>query len=363
MKTSVFFSKLQGKRDDAKFHSVAEFCRIVSNDCAADIYGYFSRFYAAYIADVEKEKKSEGETRDEFTKRVLRKAETKVKSMKTAELKETALYKTFSSKNQLFKLVRTISPCFYDEDGKHLFARIQRIAINTSKLTREQITDYLEQGYIVITLDIPNGKKVEIVTRLQKTENGVFSESLTKGYFYNKLEETRKQRKEKFADLEDSTVFFFDEDNNICTLKEYDKMNFTLLYSYVSEYAQRENFARVQTQQQMEKKVKAQKDTLKANQRFDEKISVAFNKLLDYRNKVNQEYKGQYITNENNRNLVTANFIKLITEYKAACQKRFADWKENENEFLTDTKQVFTILTTAKIEKKTGKKTAKKKAA
>ena len=361
MKTNVFFSKLQGKKDDAKLHTVSEFCRIVANDCCIDIYGYFSRFYSAYISDIENEKKNENENRNDFLLRVQRKAENKIKRMKTAELRESNLFKIFSSKNQLFKLIRTISPCFYDENGNHQFARIFRVATNTSKLTREQIADLLESGNIILNLDIPGGKKVEIVTKLYQTENGLYSETLTKGYYYNKLGETRKQRKEKFAELKESSVFFWDKDNNICTLKPYDKMNFQMLYSYISEYAQRENFARVQTQQQKEKKIKSQKETIKANSHFDEQISKSFNKLFEYRNKVKLEHKNTYIQDENTRNLVTANFIKLITEYKLACKKRFPDWKESENDFLADTKTVFSNLTEIPLQtKKTTKKTTKK---
>ena len=377
MKTNVRFSKMQGRNDDKKFHSVAEFCRIVANDVNTDIYGYFANFYAAFIADTLQEKKRTEESQNDFIKRVMNKAYQTAKSTPTKELKETELYKTFSSKNQLFKLVRTISPCFYDENGKHLFAKVQKVAFNTGKLSKETLSEYVKTGYQVFTLDIPadtnknfpKGKKVEICTKVFKTENGVFDICLSRGLYYQNLENTRKQRKEKFANLYESSIFFFDDNDNICTLVENDKMNFATLYAYVSEYAQLQNIEKVSLQQQKEKKEKFQKETIKNQFKFDAAISKAFNALLSYRNKVSKEHNYQFIADENQRNLVVAGFIKLTTEYKAACQKRFADWKESENEFLKDTAKVVHALSIqpeqpkAATKKKTSTKKETKKAA
>lgn len=368
MKAKVNFSKLQGRNDDKKFHSVAEFCRIVANDCTTDIYGYFTSFYAAFLADTTSEKKHESENNDDFKNRVLRNAFQRVKSTPTKELKESALYKTFSSKNQLFKLVRSIMPAFYDEDCNHKFAKVQKVAFNTSKLSRERVEELVSTGYKVFTLDIPaekcnhpNGKKVEIVTKVFKTENGSFDAELTKGYYYNLLDESRKQRKEKFAEFKESSVFFFDENDNICTLVENDKMNFATLYAFMSEYAQRENFAKVENQQQKEKQRKSLLNLFKANKKLDANVSKSFNALLDFRNKVVAENDNAFIADENKRNLVVAGFIKLTTEYKAACQKRFADWKESENPFLQDTANVVRMLTIQPAKKATGKKATTKK--
>ena len=368
MKTKVNFSVSQGRKDDKKFHSVSEFCRIVANDCTNDIYGYFTSFYAAFLADTSNEKKHESESNTDFKNRVLRVSFQRVKSISTKDLKESTLYKTFSSKNQLFKLIRSIMPAFYDDENNHKFAKVQKIAFNTSNLTKEQIQNFLDAGYKLVVLDIPagkcnqpKGKVIEIITKHFKTENGVFDEYLTKGWYYNKLDdETRKQRKEKFADMKESTIYFFDEKENICTLVENDKMNFQTMYSYISEYAQRENFAKVESQQQKEKKTNFQKKQMKNNQKFDDEISRTFNKLLEYRNKVSKEHKNQYITEENDRNLVLAGFIKYTTEYKKACQKRFENWNENENEFLKDTGKVVHILTNKPVTKETTKKTTKK---
>ena len=352
MKTKVNFSKLQGRNDDKKFHSVAEFCRIVSNDCTNDIYGYFTSFYAAFLADTTSEKKHESETNNDFKNRVLRNAFQRVKSTPTKELKESALYKTFSSKNQLFKLVRSIMPAFYDNDYNHKFAKVQKVAFNTSKLSRERLNDLVSVGYKVFTLDIPagkcnqpKGKVVEIVTKHFKTENGIFDIDWTKCYYYDLLDESRKQRKEKFAEMKESSVFFFDENDNICTLVENDKLNFATLYAYISEYAQIENFAKVENQQQKEKQRKTLLNLFKANKKLDASVSKSFNALLDFRNKVVAENNNAFIADEIQRNLVVAGFIKLTTEYKAACQKRFADWKESENPFLQDTAKVARLLT------------------
>ena len=84
---------------------------------------------------------------------------------------------------------------------------------------------------------------------------------------------------------------------------------------------------------------------------------------MSYRNKVSKEHNNQFITDENKRNLVVAGFIKLTTEYKAACQKRFADWKESENEFLKDTAKVVHALTIQPVQPKaaTKKKASTKK--
>lgn len=367
MKTKVNFSKLQGRKDDTRFHSVAEFCRIVANECRNDIYGYFSSFYAAFVADTSTERKHESETNNDYRNRILRNAFQLVKSTPTKELKESTLYKTFSSKNQLFKLVRSISPAFYDTDLNHKFAKQQIIAFNTSKLTTERINEMLATGYKVVSLDIPkgvnvyfpNGKQLEIITKHFRTENGAFCEDETKGYYYNLLSETRKQRKEKFAEMKESSVFYLDKNENICTLVEHDKLNFATLYAYVSEYAQRENFAKVENQQQKERQKKVLFDMWKASKKLDASVSKAFNSLLDFRNKVAKEHKYAYIADENTRNLVVAGFIKLTTEYKAACQKRFADWKENENPFLQDTGKVLKVLT---IQPAQPKADAKKKA-
>lgn len=370
MKTKVNYSKMQGRKDDKKFHSVAEFCRIVANDCTTDIYGYFVNFYAAFVADTSNERKHESETTNDFNNRVLRNALQAVKSMPTKELKESTLYKTFSSKNQLFKLVRSIMPAFYDTDNNHKFAKVQKVAFNTSKLSRERLNDMVSTGYKVLTLDIPkenanypNGKRVEIVTKHFKTENGLFDETLTKGYYYNLLSENRKQRKENFADMKESATFFFDANDNICTLVENDKLNFASLYAFVSEYAQRENFAKVENQQQKEKQRKVLFNLWKANKKLDASVSKTFNALLDFRCKVVAENNNTFIADENKRNLVVANFIKLTTEYKAACQKRFADWKESENGFLQDTANVVRLLTIQPAPKTDAKKASTKKGA
>ena len=370
MKTKVNFSKMQGRKDDKKFHSVAEFCRIVANDCVNDVYGYFMSFYAAFVADTSNERKHESETTNDFYNRVLRNSLQSVKSMSTKELKESALYKTFSSKNQLFKLLRTIMPAFYDVESNHKFAKVQKIAFNTSKLSRERLNDMIETGYKVLTLDIPkdnanypNGKRIEIVTKHFKTENGLFDETLTKGYYYNLLSETRKQRKENFADMKESTTFFFDANDNVCTLVENDKMNFATLYAFMSEYAQRENFAKVENQQQKERQKKTLFNLWKSNKKLDASVSKTFNALLDFRCKVVAENNNAFIADENKRNLVVANFIKLTTEYKAACQKRFVDWKENENGFLQDTANVVRLLTIQPAPKADAKKGAAKKGA
>lgn len=369
MKTNVRFSKMQGRNDDKKFHSVAEFCRIVANDVNTDIYGYFASFYAAFIADTLQEKKRTEESQNDFIKRVMNKAYQTAKSTPTKELKETELYKTFSSKNQLFKLVRTISPCFYDENGKHLFAKVQKVAFNAAKLSTEKINDFIKVGYVSVVLDIPvgkyfpNGKQMTILTKCYKTENGIFDNDATLQHYYNNLSTERKQRKDKFADLKGSAIYFLDDNDNICTLVENDKMNFATLYAYVSEYAQLQNIEKVSLQQQKEKKEKFQKETIKNQFKFDAAISKAFNALLSYRNKVSKEYNNQFIADENKRNLVVAGFIKLTTEYKAACQKRFTDWKESENEFLKDTAKVVHALTIQPVQPKaaTKKKTSTKK--
>lgn len=365
MKTNVRFSKIQGRNDDKKFHSTSEFCRIVANDVITDVYGYFTSFYAAFIADTLGEKKRTEENNDDYVKRVMNKVYQKVKSTPTKELKETALYKTFSSKNQLFKLVRTISPCYYDEENRHRFAKVQKVAFNAAKLSTEKINDLIKVGYASVVLDIPvsnyfpNGKQMTILTKCYKTDNGIFDNDKTLQHYYKKLSEERKQRKDKFLDLKDSAIYFFDENDNICTLVENDKMNFATLYAYISEYAQLQNISKISLQQEKEKKEKHQKEMIKNQFKFDAAISKAFNALLSYRNKVAKENNNQYITDENKRNLAVAGFIKLTTEYKAACQKRFADWKETDNEFLKDTANVVRTLT---IEPAQPKAASKKKA-
>lgn len=357
MKTKINFSKLQGRNDDKKFHSVAEFCRIVANDCANDIYGYFTSFYAAFVADTSSAKKDANESISDFQKRVLRNAFQSVKSTPTKELKESALYKTFSSKNQLFKLVRSIMPAFYDAENNHKFAKVQTIGFNAEKLSSERINEMKETGYKVITLQ-RNNKNVSIITKHFKTEDGVFSQSETEKYFFEQRKAQRKQRVNKFADMIESSVFFFDANENVCTLVENDKMNFATLYAYVSEYAQRENFAKVENQQQKEKQRKTLLNLFKVNKKLDASVSKSFNALLDFRNKVVAENNNAFIADENQRNLVVAGFIKLTTEYKAACQKRFTDWKESENPFLQDTANVVRLLTIQPATKKETKKAA-----
>lgn len=369
MKTSIRFSKLQGRKDDAKFHTVAEFCRIVANDVNLDIYGYFTSFYAAFIADTSNDKKHNSESANDFIKRIMNNAYMKAKSTPTKELKETELYKVFCSKNQLFKLVRTISPCFYDTDNKHQFAKNKVVAFNAAKFSTEKIDDFIKAGYVSVMLDIPeskyfpNGKQLTILTKCYKTESGSFSNDATLQHYYTKLSTERKQRKEKFTEITESSIYYLDANENICTLVANDKMNFQIMYAYISEYAQRQNIAKVSLQQEKEKKENFQKKNLKAQQKFDAGISKTFNALLDFRNKVAKENNFQYITDENTRNLVVAGFIKLTTEYKAACQKRFADWKETDNEFLKDTGKVVQLLTVTPVQPKaaSNKKAAAKK--
>ena len=89
MKTKLNYSKYQGRLDDKKFHSVAEFCRLVANDTVLDVYGYFSNFYASFIADTMKTQKHESENANEYRQRVLRNAFNQVKSTPTKVLKET----------------------------------------------------------------------------------------------------------------------------------------------------------------------------------------------------------------------------------------------------------------------------------
>lgn len=369
MKTNIRFSKLQGRKDDKKFRSVAEFCRIVANDVNLDIYGYFTSFYAAFIADTSSERKHQSESGNDFLKRVMNNAFMKAKSTPTKVLKETELYKVFCSKNQLFKLIRTISPCFYDTDNKHQFAKNKVVAFNAAKFSTEKINDFIEAGYVSVMLDIPeskyfpNGKQLTILTKCYKTENGSFSNDATLQHYYAKLSTERKQRKEKFSEITESSIYYLDANENICTLVAKDEMNFETMYAYISEYAQRQNIAKVSLQQEKERKENFQKKTLKAQQKFDAGISKAFNALLDFRNKVAKENNFQYIADENARNLVVAGFIKLTTEYKAACQKRFADWKESENPFLQDTGKVVQLLTIAPVQPKaaSNKKASAKK--
>lgn len=350
MKTKLNYSKYQGRLDDKKFHSVSEFCRIVANDTNLDCYGYFSNFYASFIADSMQTKKHESENANEYRNRVLRNAFQKVKSMSTKELKGTELFKIFSSKNQLFKLIRSISPCFYNQDGKHKFAKRTIIAFNTSKQTKERTNEMIHSGYKVLTLDIPktdnfpNGKKVEIVTKYFVTEDGVYNEFLSKGEFYGRLDNVRKQRKDKFAECKESPEFFFDANDNIVTLTESDKMNFATLYAYISEYAQIENFKKVETIQETEKRKKTLLNLWNANKKLDTKVSLAFNKVLDYRTKVQTEFKNAYIQDDCKREIVLGTFTKLLAEYKNECKKRFTDWNESENEFISDTAKVIRIL-------------------
>ena len=366
MKTKLNYSKYQGRLDDKKFHSVSEFCRIVSNDTNLDVYGYFSNFYASFIADTMQTKKHESENANEYRQRILRNAFQKVKSIPTKELKETELFKIFSSKNQLFKLIRSISPCFYDQDGKHKFAKRTIIAFNTSKQTKERTNDMISSGYKVVTLDIPktanfpNGKKVEIVTKYFKTENGVFDENLTKGEFYNRLDIVRKQRKDKFSECKESSEFFFDENDNIVTLTENDKMNFATLYAYISEYAQIENFKKVESIQETEKRKKTLLNLWNANKKLDAKVSVSFNKVLDYRTKVQSEYKNTYILDDCKREIVLGTFTKLLAEYKNECKKRFTEWNESGNEFISDTVKVIRTLCMDKPKEKKQTRKGKK---
>lgn len=373
MKTNVRFSKIQGRIDDKKLHSTSEFCRIVANDVITDVYGYFTSFYAAFIADTLGEKKRTEENNDDYVKRVMNKAYQKAKSTPTKELKETALYKTFSSKNQLFKLVRTISPCYYDEENRHRFAKVSVIGFNTAKLSNEKVNDMLDNGFYEIPLSIekdankfiPNGKKVSVITKqIKLDENNEFSVIKTSAFFCEKLAESRNQRKTKFAEMCETGVYFFDANDNLCTMVEHDQMNFTTLYAYVSEYAQRRNFQRVTLQQEKEKKTRKNAEMYKATQKLSANVSKTFNALLSFRNKVAKDNNNQYITDENKRNLAVAGFIKLTTEYKAACQKRFADWKESENEFLKDTAKVVRMLTIEPVQPKAAsKKKGTKKAA
>ena len=359
MKTKLNYSKYQGRLDDKKFHSVAEFCRLVANDTVLDVYGYFSNFYASFIADTMKTQKHESENANEYRQRVLRNAFNQVKSTPTKVLKETELYKIFASKNQLFKLIRTISPCFYDLDGNHKFAKRTIVAFNTSKITKERTNDMINSGYKVVTLDIPktanfpNGKKVEIITKHFKTENGVFDKDLTLGEFYNRLDKVRKQRKDKFSELKETPEYFFDDNDNVVTLTENDKMNFVTLYAYISEYAQIENFKKVATIQENEKRQKSLLNLWNATKKLDTKVSIAFNKVLDYRTKVQSEYKNAYIQDDCKREVVLGMFTKLLAEYKAECKKRFADWNESENAFISDTSKVVRVLCIDKPKKQT----------
>lgn len=343
MKTKVTYSTFQGKKDDVKFHSVSEFCRLVANETLTDCYGYFVNFYAAFIADSSNEKKQENETVLDFRNRVMRKAFQQVKSTKTSDLKETELYKIFSSKNQLFKLVRTIAPCYYDNEMKHKFAKRKILALNVAKLNSEQITDYKNTGYKEIALKQGN-KEMRFITKHFNTLDGVFSSDETEKHFSAMLQQVRKQRKDKFAELKETGIYFFDANENICTMFEYDKMNFATMYTYVSEYAQKQNFEKVKNQQEKEKKTKFQLDILKSNRKLDAEISKAFNKLLDFKNKLNKEYK-EYITDETKRNLLQAESIKLVTIYKDAIKKRFGDFNENENSFLCEIANMMRKLT------------------
>lgn len=356
MKAKVYFSKVQGRNDDKKFHTVAEFCRIVANDVVTDLNGYFLNFYAAYIADTTESKKADSETSADFQNKVFRKAFQDAKSTPVKELQDTELYKIFSSKNQLFKLVRSIMPAYYDAEGCHKFAKSKILAFKKSKLSLEHSNEMQETGYFVIAI-----KETEYLTKHYQTKDGVFDKDATEKHYTEKLQEQRKQRKVKFSEMTESSIFYLDANDNICTLVDNDKMNFATLYAYVSEYSQRENYTKIATQQQKEKQRKQQLNLLTSTKKLDEKVSSAFNKLLSFRTKVKAEYKNQYIADENKRNLVLADFIRYTTEYKAACQKRFADWKENENPFLQDTGKVVRMLTTQPAVKTAAKKTASTK--
>lgn len=343
MKTKVTYSAFQGKKDDAKFHSVSEFCRLVANETSTDCYGYFMNFYAAFLADSSNEKKQENETVSDFRNRVMRKAFQQVKSTKTSELKETELYKIFSSKNQLFKLVRTIAPCYYDGEMKHKFAKRKIIALNVAKLNSEQITEYKNTGFKEITLQHDN-KEMRFITKHFKTLEGAFSSDETEKYFSAMLQQVRKQRKDKFAELKETGIYFFDANENICTMFEYDKMNFATMYVYISEYAQKQNFEKVKNQQENEKRTKTQLNLLRANKKLDTAISTAFNKLVDFKMQTSKEYK-EYITDETKRNLLQAQSMKLVTLYKDAIKKRIGDFNENENGLLSDIANMMRKLT------------------
>lgn len=363
MKTKVNYSAFQGKKDDAKMHSVSEFCRLVANETVLDCYGYFMNFYAAFLADSSNEKKQENETVSDFKNRVMRKAFQQVKSTKTSELKETELYKIFSSKNQLFKLVRTIAPCYYDDEMKHKFAKRKIIALNIAKLNSEQITEYKNTGYKEITLKQEN-KEMRFITKHFKTLDGSFSSDETENYFSAMLQQVRKQRKDKFAELKETGIYFFDANENICTMFEYDKMNFATMYVYISEYAQKQNFEKVQNQQEKEKRKKMQLSLLKSNKKLDAAISTAFNKLVDFKMQALKEYK-EYITDETKRNLLQAQSMKLVTLYKDAIKKRFGNFNEKENGFLSDVANMMRKLTidAPKQKRSNSKKNSPKKQA
>lgn len=362
MKTNLTFSNLQGRKDDAKLHTVSEFCRIVANETATDLYGYFSNFYAAFLADSYKEQKQENETVSDFRNRLMRKAFQQVKSTKTSDLKNTDLYKIFVSKNQLFKLVRTISPCFYDDEMKHKFAKRKVIAFNTKNLTSEQVKDYTNVGYKVFTLKLEQGVKVfEFITKEFKTVDGAFSANETADFYTLMLNKQRKQRKDKFEEIKETGVYFFDAKENISTMVEHDKMNFRTMYTYISEYAQKQNFEKVQNQQDKERREKTQKDMMKASKKLDAAVSTAFNKLLDWKMKAQQE--NGYITDETKRNLLQADAIRLTALYKDACRKRFADWNEAENGLLSDVSVLVRKLTIDAPKAKKTTKTAKNKKA
>lgn len=343
-KVKTMFSKMQGKRDDAKFKTVAEFCRVVANETLKDCYGYFTSFYAAFIADTLYVRRDANETTQQHKERVLQKALQLAKSTPTKELKQHFLYGVFSSKNQLFKLVRNIAPAYYNDKNKHLFAKQKTVAFNAAKYTSETAKEMQNNGFQLITLQ-RNGKEIVLLTKRVLTKDGIFSVEKTLSHYNEKLQEKRMQRKERFAEMKETTVYYWDANDNICTLVADDKLNFEMLYTYISEYAQRNNFERVQLSSDKEAKRNRQRKLIASIQKQDEKVSKTFAELLQYRNNVNKENNGLFVEDETKRQLIIANFVRMVALYKDACNKRFENWDEKENGFLQDTFAVWDKLT------------------
>lgn len=343
MKAKVTFSKIRGKQDDQKLHSVAEFCRIVANECSRDIYGYFSSFYSAFIADTMLVKRNENENTKSYHQRVLAAAEKHTKSTSTKDLQNSDLYQIFSSKNQLFKLCRTILPAFYTEEMQHRFAKVAKVAFFADNYTKEEQKDLFADFYL-ITLQI-DGKEKDYYTKKVLYTDTKVDQKKTAARFAELLQAERKQRKANFAEMKESSIYFVDtKTQNICTLVDHDKLNFQTLYSLVSEYAQRKNFDKVASQQEREKNKKAQKEIIAANQRNFDRVAGAFSDLLKYKNDQINKYKGAYIADDAARLKVEAGFIEREKKYINLCCKSFESFNAKENPFLADIAAAIKVL-------------------
>ena len=223
MKVNVSISKKVGALLDAKQKSVKGLVNVVVNEMKVNSINseYFQSAFAALYADCDVTNTSAAkESKSERFMRKLESGKSMFEALTKKQKTDSDLFKTLSNKEELFVLLRNSLQCYYDNG--QIFAKKRIIAYNCENLTSEQKQAFsAKKTYTKVTIIKDDETKLECYLHLD------FSQYVNDDLTVNKAE--RKQRKQLNGELSESSVVWFDEKNNLCTLVPFDVCTWRML--------------------------------------------------------------------------------------------------------------------------------------